>query len=406
MADASAAAGQVTAPDALVALWGPSFPAPADVEAAAAAFPRWPWLHEPGPVHRLFIAPGVLRLESADLEKRYFTEQRARRRDPEISREAIVNAYWSERGEDPSYAQGPAPPSRRVLYWSDKSRSRMIRVFAELDYTPVVIPGRIPGLVTLTLPGDWLTVAPDAKAWKKLRDKFAKRWARAWGEPPTGIWKTEFQRRGAPHWHFFTSVPVGARAGELRMLGKRYRPAVGDGLLFRQWLSAVWADVVNHPDPEEYRKHLAAGTNFDAGLNFTDPKRVAVYFAKYSVSADKEYQNMPPPEWRGPGEGVGRFWGYWGLQRATVAVRVTPDERVTMARTLRRYARARGITTARKVPRGVTADGEVKFRKVRRRSGARLASCSGYLTDNDAPRLALALARLVERNGGPLCLST
>ena len=72
-----------------------------------------------------------------------------------------------------------------------------------------------------------------------------------------------------------------------------------------------------------------------------------------------------------------------------------------MGRTLRRYARAKGLCTERRVPRGATADGEVKFRKVRRRSAARFASCSGYLTDNDAPRLALALARLVER-GPPL----
>lgn len=370
---------QVEGPDALLAVWSPEFPVAGAVQAAAEAFPVWPWLHESGPIHRLIIAPGVVRLESADLERRYFTEQRARRS--------------ADIGKLPD-----VQPTRRVLYWSDKSRSRMVRVFAELDYTPIVLPGRLPGLVTLTLPGDWLTVAPDARAWKKLRDKFAKRWARAWGEPPMGIWKTEFQRRGAPHWHFFTSVPVGARAGELRMLGKRYRPAVGDGMLFREWLSAVWADVVDHPDPEERRKHERAGTGFDTGLNFTDPKRVAVYFGKYSVSADKEYQNVPPPEWRGPGEGVGRFWGVWGLQRVTVAVRVTPQERVTMARTLRRYARAQGVVTQRQVPRGVTSQGEVKHRKLRRRSAARLVSCSGYLTDNDAPRLALALARLVTRN--------
>ena len=387
MADPSGVVSDAAA-DALLAMWAPSFPVAAEVEAAAAAFPSWPWLHEPGPVHRLIIAPGVIRLESADLEKRYFTEQRARRRaDAEA-------AYEAEHGKLPD-----ATPTRRVLYWSDKSRSRMIRVFAELDYTPLVIPGRIPGMVTLTLPGDWLTVAPDARAWKKLRDKFAKRWARAWGEPPMGIWKTEFQRRGAPHWHFFTSVPVGARAGELRMLGQRYRPAVGDGKYFKEWLSEVWADVVDHPDPEERARHERAGTRFDDGLNFTDPKRVAVYFAKYSVSADKEYQNTPPPEWRGPGDGVGRFWGYWGLERATVVVRVTAQERLTMARTLRRYARARGLRTDRRVPRGVTSNGEVKFRKARRRSAPRLASCSGYLTANDAPRLAKDLARLVNRKG-------
>ena len=294
----------------------------------------------------------------------------------------------------------------------------MIRVFAELDYTPLTAPGRVAGVGTLTLPGDWLTVAPTAQAWKKRLDTLRKRWVRAWGEPPMLLWKDEFQERGAPHWHFYTSMPVGARAGELRMLGPRYRPAVGDGLLFKEWLSAVWADVVDHPDPEERRKHEAAGTNWKVDFDASDPKRAAIYFSKYSVTGDKEYQNIPPAEWRDSGAGCGRFWGHWGLRKATVTVQVSADEQIAMARVLRGYARHRVTaeqvivpgtgnrypvshvaTSVRSVPRGVTADGVVRHRKVRRRTAPRLASCSGYLVTNDGPALAKVLARLINRAG-------
>jgi hypothetical protein len=366
-------------------------------------------MHAPGPISRLIIAPGVLRLECVDLDRRYFTEQRARRRaeDPpeaEVDGELMLPLVFPLRGaearagrflEDGWEAEGSG--RGLILYWSRKSRVNMIRVLAELDYTPLVAPGRVPGIGTLTLPGDWQTVAPTGAEFKKLVYAFKRRWLRAWGESVMAPWKMEFQRRGAPHLHFATSIEPGARAGEMRMLGQRYRPAVGDGEYFRQWLSSTWADVVNHPDPVQRLNNERAGTNWEEDFSLRDPKRASVYFAKYSVTKDKEYQNMPPAEWRG--QSVGRFWGYWGLERATATVILTLDEQVMLARTLRRHARARGVVSARNVPRGITPHGEQKFRKLRRRSAARLGSSAGFVTANDAPHLALDLARLVN-NGG------
>ena len=98
-------------------------------------------------------------------------------------------------------------------------------------------------------------------------------------------------------------MALGVRAGELRKIGPRYRPAVGDGLEFKEWLSAVWADVVDAPDPEERRKNEASDTNWKVDFDATDPKRAAIYFSKYSVVDDKEYQNIPPVEWRESGKG-------------------------------------------------------------------------------------------------------
>jgi hypothetical protein len=52
-------------------------------------------------------------------------------------------------------------------------------------------------------------------------------------------------------------------------------------------------------DPEERRKHLLAGTGVDyaEGVKLTDPRRMAVYFAKYGTAGNKEYQHQVPREW-------------------------------------------------------------------------------------------------------------
>jgi len=156
-----------------------------------------------------------------------------------------------------------------------------------------------------------------------------KRWERAWDEPLVGIWKLEFQRRGAPHLHVFTAIPLGIHAGDARKArDQRYRPAVGDGKQLMSWLLEAWADIVAHPDEDQRRKHARAGTRVDVaeGLRMTDPKRVAVYFTKHGLFRDKEYQNTVPAAWRQPGKGPGRFWGYWHLRKCTRAVELTFDD--------------------------------------------------------------------------------
>jgi hypothetical protein len=293
----------------------------------------------------------------------------------------------------------------------------MVRTFASLDYTPWVRSGLVPAMVTLTLPADWLPVAPDGVAFKRLVAVFRRRYERAWGTPLACLWKLEFQRRGAAHLHMWMPVPHGL-AGEWReAVNVRHRLAVGDGLLFRHWLSAVWAAVVAHPDPEERRKHLLAGTAVDykEGLRAIDPRRLAVYFAKHGTYRVKDYQNDPPPEWCQPGKGPGRFWGYWGLRPAVVEVEVTPGQWTALARAVRRYAHAQGVTHQAQVIRTrggraspvtrevvglagaqLLAARRPRRRKVRRRV-TRLASGRGFLCVNDAPRLATALARVIER---------
>lgn len=392
-------------------IWAPQFPRADLVALAASQFVPLPqWAGEEGPRFRIVVSPGALAVESRDLAKADRTWERAERAR-QLDNEMIA-AYIAEHGEPP-----PDPtPSREITEWSRKSRARMFRAFSELDYGPLVeLPG-IPAMVTLTLPGDWLTVAPDGKTFKKLIKKFRKRWERAWGGQLLALWKLEFQARGAPHLHFYTCCPDGRSVA---------------GARFREWLSATWAAVVAHPDPDEYRRHQLAGTGTDyaAGLRSSDPRRIAVYFSKHSLYAAKSYQNVVPEEWQEPGKGPGRFWGVWGLKRCAVAVEVDPRAATTAARVMRRWARAQGVTYEARVPRSGRGEicpafvhhdpqetegarvcmglaglqltaGPVRKRKVRRRV-QRLKSGHGWISLNDGPGFALEVARFLELAAAP-----
>ncbi len=128
---------------------------------------------------------------------------------------------------------------------------------------------------------------------------------------------------------------------------------------FKRWLSITWANIVNHPNPEQRRRHELAGTGVDyaEGIKLTDPRRMAVYFAKYGSGSAKDYQHRVPAEWLDsylvcddcgthydsdrdecPDCGcldaqlidtssAGRFWGYHGLRPVLATRQVTPEGR-------------------------------------------------------------------------------
>lgn len=250
--------------------------------------------------------------------------------------------------------------------WSAASRRRMMRTFAELDFAPMEQLDGIPAMVTLTLPGDWVTVAPTAASFKRHFLTWRKRYARTWGTAWTGLWKLEFQRRGAPHLHLYQVVPRGTVA------------IPGDAAAdFRRWLGWSWADVVAHPDPDERRRHRLAGTGIDliAGMKASDPKRLAVYFSKHSSPASgernpKEYQHQVPPEWAAR---PGRFWGYIGLEKRVATTELSTEDFIRARRLLRRWSRAQTSypltgepTTRPRVAKVVVRRGD-SLRKVTRR---------------------------------------
>jgi hypothetical protein len=355
------------------------FAGPGRVELAASSFGRDVLdAHADMPGWAIVVAPGVLRLAGTDLEQSYWADSRAiepRRPRRELSRRAEVTS------------------------WTRKSRAKMTLTLASLDWSYLEQATGLPCMVTLTYPREWQSVAPSGKAVKAHLRAFQLRWKRAWGEPLTAAWKLEFQARGAPHVHI---GPVVVPLGRSR-----------DGLPFHKWLSLAWADIVNHPDPGERERHERAGTAVDyaEGLRCADPKRLAIYFSKHGSWVSKDYQNAVPQEWREQGKGPGRFWGYWNLRPCRAMVELDKQEHLFISRTLRHMSErshvwnpdrrrvevvpaVREVMVTRRRINPLTGEVMVRRRKVHRRV-RRLKYHRGFVCVNDAPALAVELARLV-----------
>lgn len=356
---------------------------------------RTPWQGQEGPRPRIMISAGCVTVSRPDLAR----HERTREREQERARQTAdhLARYYAEHGcwpDDPE-------PSREITAWSRKSRANMVRTLCSLDYGPMLAdPHRLPAMITLTYPGDWLTVAPDGRSVKRHLDALRLRYRRAWGEPITALWKLEFQRRGAPHFHLLMVPPHGIAGSVRQAQAKRQRPAVGDGMTFRAWLSATWADVVDHPDPVQRMRHEVAGTGVDhaEGMRASDPKRVAVYFLKHSspsMGGSKEYQHRVPVEWQAPGKGPGRFWGYWQLEPHAAGREVEPVDAIRAARILRRWAAAQGTTREVRVPRADAATGRLRWRTVRR-PVRRLSGGTGWVAVNDGASMGTQLGRALQ----------
>jgi hypothetical protein len=435
-------------------LWQPAFPGADLVGAAADLLPsireaggRNGTLGE-GPRWEVVVSPGVIRVQTRDYAK---SERGSERR--EAHRRAGVDMAATFLADDKEVPE-LLPTRGTIIAWSPKSRARLVARLSDLDYTrlygcyrtcttchhdydpdgthcPICRStsstltdrsNRLPAMVTLTYPGDWLTVAPTAEASVEHFTRLCKRYTRAWGEPLVCVWKREFQGRGAPHFHLSTTPPMGFTTVTDLATGQQIE------VDFRRWLSITWADIVAHPNPEERRKHLLAGTGVDyaEGIRLTDSRRMAVYFAKYGTSGSKEYQHQVPPEWitsylvcddcgRDYGQDLdecpdcgcleaevvdtgsaGRFWGYRGLRPVLAIRQVTPGVGIAAGRVLRRWYRAKGLTKKITVTRVEQSTGRIRYRRSRKRKRL-LAHNRGFILVNDGPVVASQLARYLNR---------
>lgn len=142
--------------------------------------------------------------------------------------------------------------------------------------------------MTLTYPREWNT---DPRRWKRDLDVIIKRIRRKWPDA-CGIWRIEFQERGAPHFHLIIWNMTG-RTGDSRF-----------------WISRSWFEVVGSGDFKHYR----AGTNF---TRLRNRKRAGRYVSKYSA---KVAGNPVDPE-TGELVQVGRWWGTFGAISVGRAIR-------------------------------------------------------------------------------------
>lgn len=255
----------------------------------------------------LELGPGLVRMF------RTSKHLSAAREDRRLREKFITDRHAVASEEYPcGMAQKKRPSAGKIVGWSRRSRARMQMQLHRLDYTALFEAGLEPAMVTLTMPGEWEHLAPTPAEFKKIVNRFTTSYRDAWGTRPVGVWKMEFQRRGAPHLHILMTPPAGEASGAFR-----YE--------FRLWLSHAWARAVGATGVQAER-HLRAGTGIDyVGDSYRDPRRIAAYFGKHGFFAGKDYQNEMPALWRDAvanGEDGARFWGSWGLPKASAVLQL------------------------------------------------------------------------------------
>jgi hypothetical protein len=196
----------------------------------------------------------------------------------------------------------------RIVRWSHSSRLRLLRYCLAIDWSSV---GALL-MVTLTYPGEAgaAFVPRDGRSVHVHLRRFLKQWARRWGTP-VGLWKLEFQARGAPHLHLFLVDPVDAPLS-----------------LLRPWTSLAWWGIVGSGDED----HKRAGTQVKPWRD--TPTGYAWKYLR--GDGEKEYQHRVPDGFAS----VGRWWGLINLQPRVVTIDLDASEFVTARRLLRRWRRA------------------------------------------------------------------
>lgn len=196
--------------------------------------------------------------------------------------------------------------------WSTKSRIRMMYRFTTLDWSQM---RGVPEMLTLTYPREF---PADGRTVKRHLDNFRRSWCDRFGAPPAGVWKLEFQRRGAPHFHLYVGRPV-----------MPWRE-------FLDWARDTWYRIVGSGDPA----HLEQGVRIDRQFcsKSKSVKALAWYFAKHNAKhSTKHYQNEVPEGFGAPG----RFWGYWTLPVKVTVLELSTSEFVQIRRLLARLRRAK-----------------------------------------------------------------
>jgi hypothetical protein len=189
--------------------------------------------------------------------------------------------------------------------FSEKSRRRLAKACAAIPW------GAFPGLfVTLTYPGQFVK---DGVVCSTHLQNFRRAWDRRYGAP-VGVWKREYQRRGAVHFHLALVAP-GVDLSEVR-----------------EWASATWFRIVGSGD----ESHLKAGTQVEV---LRHPP--AHYFSCHGQHGrdEKGYQNEVPEDFVNPG----RFWGLWNIAPDWVDTPLTPAEWVECKRIVQAWSRSRGL---------------------------------------------------------------
>lgn len=401
-----------------------SFPTRADVQSAVSLIPTTTdkeWRQRKGPRYRLELSPGSVRVTATDYAKSSKADGLAMDRQLREDADMIAAELKKERKRG------------TIKNFSEKSQALMPLRFATIDYSAMFDQGELAAFITLTYPMEWHRIVPDATTFKQHVNALRKRYLNSWGRKHAawaGIWKMEFQRRGAPHLHIGSTVPLGTRPAplsqddltHLQECSGCYLGAHTGRFEFREWLKRHWSqiifkDALEAPSPwsidgwlVEQKKNQTQGVHVDTdqGMRYSDPKRIGVYFSKHGLFEDKSYQNIVPGLWREkPGA---RFWGYWVVRPLIVSKETHEQLIMHIVRHLRALADRSSYSRKTRVVKGGMNErtGEVWEPRARKRAVHRRVkrwrnrSGYGYIVVNDGTAMASDIGRIVSYFGAHL----
>jgi hypothetical protein len=189
----------------------------------------------------------------------------------------------------------------KIKTFSRGSKQRLMHNLAK------VVRHETPLFLTLTYPSSY----PTALESKKHLRRFLKRLKRRFGDVLGYLWKLEFQRRGAPHYHLFLWGITGDFGAELR-----------------GWIAEAWADVCDMHD----ENHVKAGTSLEKIRKWQGARS---YARKYMGKIDETERE----------QGIGRVWGMGGKIpiSSLLTVPLTPKARHKLLRYLRRRVKTKSL---------------------------------------------------------------
>jgi hypothetical protein len=205
-----------------------------------------------------------------------------------------------------------------ITEFSPASRRRLMRLLNSINRDE----SHLPFFITLTYHENW----PETRRERKGHlDALQKRMERVYGKF-AAVWRLEFQRRGAPHYHlllFLDPEQIISYTGGGRRSHRRSAL-----LKLRSHVAWMWNEIV---DPSDFA-HFQAGTSVEEIRSW---KGVNSYAAKYLGKLETLRAGVEPP---------GRFWGIWRRDLLPISyehTQITLPHFFQMRRVLRRYAKLR-----------------------------------------------------------------
>lgn len=179
-----------------------------------------------------------------------------------------------------AHSQGSCNPGARgvINSFSRRARLRLITKIAKIDTSKIY--GK-PFFITLTYPASYSKCGRD---WKNDLANYIKRFNRRF-KGYALIWRLEFQKRGAPHFHIiaFNSTNTNTHFSVYTM---------------RRFTALNWYQIVDSGDI----RHFKAGTNVEQLNNW---RAVTSYVSKYMGKVEQSLINGRDYKH------IGRYWGIY-----------------------------------------------------------------------------------------------